>query len=140
MNNSGITRKNSITVSVTPCDFSVDDREKHFHEMLNKRMWYEPDIVFLKLVKLWKNKFNNPYLLRRFILQGPRSFSLINGRLHGVILRIDTNGNNILLSLILDPNNIHHSYLYCREREISERLNQLFPLDNIIFSVAYETK
>ncbi|EAX2566487.1 DUF1106 domain-containing protein, partial [Salmonella enterica] len=57
-----------------------------------------------------------------------------------IILRIDTDGNNILLSLILNPNNIYHSLLYYREREISERLNQLFPLDNIIFSVTYETK
>lgn len=140
MNNSGVTRKNNIMISATPCNFNVDDRKKHFHEMLNKRKWYEPDVVFLKLVKLWKNKFNNPYLLRRFMLQGQRSFSLINGRLHGVILRIDTDGNNILLSLILNPNNTYHSYLYDREREISERLNQLFPLDNIIFSVTYETK
>ncbi len=90
-------------------------------------------LFFLKLVELWKNKFYSPYLLRRFMLQKQRSFSLINGRLHGVILRIDTDGNNILLSLILNPNNIYHSLLYYREREISERLNQLFPLDNIIF-------
>ncbi|AXC84478.1 hypothetical protein DOE57_03675 [Salmonella enterica subsp. salamae serovar 56:b:[1,5]] len=140
MNNTVITQKNSIMTSLTPCEFNVDDREKHFHEMLNKCKWYEPDVVFLKLVELWKNKFYSPYLLRRFMLQKQRSFSLINGRLHGIILRIDTDGNNILLSLILNPNNIYHSLLYYREREISERLNQSFPLDNIIFSVTYETK
>lgn len=140
MNDYSINGKNSFIKPVLPVYLNSDDNGKHFHEMLGRREWYEPDVVFLKLLKLWKNKFNSTGHCRRFLEKGKRSFSIINGRLHGVILVIDNDGMNVLLSMVLKRNNIYHSVLFNREKEIATRLNQIFPHDNILFSVKYETK
>ncbi|EHB7691862.1 DUF1106 domain-containing protein, partial [Escherichia coli] len=70
--------------------------------------------------------------------QGERSFSIICGKLRGIVLTIKYSNGTIYLSITLNPNNKNHIFLYHKKNYICDKLKEIFPDEPIEFSIEYE--
>lgn len=137
MTNISLKRNLIEPVSFQPSD-DWPQGEESFNDIFNRIKKRTPDTSFIRMASLWKRLFYAPGQRRRYFEQGERSFSIICGKLRGIVLTIKCSNGTIYLSITLNPNNKNHIFLYHKKNYICDKLKEIFPDEPIEFSIEYE--
>ena len=124
-------------VSFRPLD-DWSQGEENFNDILNRMKKRSPDTLFIRMASLWKKLFYFPGKRRRYFEQEEHSFSIICGRLRGIVVTFKCSKGIIYLSIKVNPNNSKLILLYNKKEYIFDKLKELFPDEAIEFSIEYE--
>ena len=127
---------------IEPVSFQPSDDwsqgEENFNDIFNRIKKRSPDTLFIRMASLWKRLFYSSGRRRRYFEQGEHSFSLLGGRLLGIVLTIKCRSGIIYLSIIVNPNNRNHVFLYHKKDYVFDKLKEIFPDEAIEFLIEYE--
>ncbi|ENE8601451.1 type III secretion system LEE needle length regulator EscP, partial [Escherichia coli] len=87
---------------IEPVSFQPSDDwpqgEESFNDIFNHIKKRSPDTLFIRMASLWKRLFYSSGRRRRYFEEGEQSFSILCGRLRGIVLTIKCSNGIIYLS------------------------------------------
>ncbi|CAS11494.1 type III secretion system LEE needle length regulator EscP [Escherichia coli] len=127
---------------IEPVSFRPSDDWPQGEESFNDIFYHikkrSPDTLFIRMASLWKRLFYSSGRRRRYFEEGEHSFSILCGRLRGVVLTIKCSNGIIYLSIKISQNNRNHVFLYHKKDYVFDKLKEIFPDEAIEFTIEYE--